>query len=194
MASTVPLVPPQRSAQPLDRTRETVVSPWVRAAAARSLSTAEQRAAVPASADLLPTRKGARAALSIKPLPVDVIDTLAKIGPDHAVVRAVLLRRPLGSKQAQLGRRIVRKACSRQSCNEPDPCPHIGCATLSNGPGAVHGRDRHDAGPAATTQPTVRARQQAGLTTGSAAALTRTDLPHAALKRVMIAISQVERD
>ena len=69
----------------------------------------------------LSAHEDARAALSVTPLALGVINSLTKISPDDAVVRTVLSCLHLGSKQAQLGRRIARKARGSQSRDEPDP-------------------------------------------------------------------------
>jgi hypothetical protein len=80
--------------------------------AGTALAPAQQRATVSACAGLLLAHKSARPALSIKPLALDVINTLMKIEPDDSVIRAVLLRLHLSLKQAQLGRSMVCVACS----------------------------------------------------------------------------------
>jgi hypothetical protein len=107
---------------------------WNAACAARhrwGLETAQKGATVSTCAGLFLTNKDARLAMSIKPLALDVIDTLIGIEPHYGVARAVLLRLHISLKHAQLGRRIVCVACRYQSRDKQHPWLFIAHARVA---------------------------------------------------------------
>src|SRR2546429_7117036 len=96
-----------------------------------SLSPAEQGAAVPVAPRLIAASKHRCAAAGVPTLPLQVIDAFLEIEPDYRVVRAMLLRLPLDSKQTEPLRLTI--CWHEQSCHDHDSAEDLRC-------GGVHDR------------------------------------------------------